>query len=124
MQSDFHLQPNQVSLNSNRTQGSQIPSSLSASPVRTGGVVVQVVDARTKRPIAGATISFGQQQASTNANGGVSLASLAPGNYQVIVARTGYLPIQRVLSIIAGETARLNVTLTAQPGSPQGIRRN
>jgi len=78
-------------------------------------VAGQVIDARTRRPIAGAMISIpGQQGAITDSAGRFLIRNLMPGNYQVGVSKTGYSSDQRSIGVRSGETINVSFTLTTR----------
>jgi protocatechuate 3,4-dioxygenase beta subunit len=82
-------------------------------PVRSGGVAVQVIDAKTRRPISGVTISMtGQRSLSSDSAGRVVLTNLSPGIYQVSAAKAGYSVEQRTVVVKSGETATLSLNLS------------
>jgi len=87
--------------------------------VKPGRLLGQVLDAKTGRPIAGATVSVkGQKSVTTDLNGNFVLTNLPAGNYQANISKTGYSPLQRPFSVASGGTARLNVSLTLQSSPP------
>ncbi len=145
-QADFLLKP--TSIVSGQAQGSRESTAAAGQPVRTegpqrthqsqpgagaparvqvvktGGVLGQVLDAKTGRPIAGATVSVsGQRGTTTDSAGSFALTNLSPGGYQVNISKTGYLSLQRTVSVNSGETIRLSVSLTAQSAAPIRIIR-
>lgn len=118
VQVDFAIKP------AVRTPGRPTPIAPVSKPVKTGGVVGQVLDAKTGRPVAGATVSLSEQQRiSTSQTGNFAFANLSPGNYQLTIIKTGYLSTQRTVSVPSGETIRLNLSLPPQLLVPVPIRR-
>jgi len=80
---------------------------------RTGGISGQVTDAKTRKPIAGATISIsGQRTLSSDSAGRVTMANLSPGTYQITAGKSGYTSGNRTVLVRSGETAAFSVTLT------------
>ncbi len=80
------------------------------------GVMGQVLENRTAKPIAGAAISIsGQRGTTTDSAGKFLIANLAPGTYQIIVGKAGYSSDQRAVGLRAGETATVTFTLMSQP---------
>jgi protocatechuate 3,4-dioxygenase beta subunit len=85
------------------------------APVRspTGGVSGQVVDAKTGKPVAGATISIpGARGVETNQSGRFAVSNVPPGVHQMVVKRNGYADARANVTIRAGDTATLNLRLT------------
>ena len=79
------------------------------------GVTGQVIDGRTRRPIAGAAISIpGRQGATTDAAGKFLIGNLTPGNYQIGVGKSGYSSEQRSIQVRSGETVNVSFTLTTR----------
>ena len=68
--------------------------------ISTASVTGQVIDATTRRPIAGAAISIpGHQDAITDLSGRFLIKNLAPGTYQISVGKTGYSSDQRSVGL-------------------------
>jgi hypothetical protein len=73
------------------------------------------VDAKTRKPVAGATISiFGARAAETNQTGHFAVGNLPPDSYQILVRRSGYADARANVTIRSGETATLDLRLTPQ----------
>ncbi len=88
---------------------------LAAQQTSTGALTVRVTDAANQRPIEAARVflvgtNFGGQ---TSPDGRLLLRTLAPGNYTVRVLRVGYTEQSRPVSIVAGRTQDLEVSLAA-----------
>jgi hypothetical protein len=90
-------------------------------PARSGQLRGQIIDAKTSRPIAGASIYVANQQAAvTNQAGVFTVSNLQPGNYPVVVKMGGYMDAGGTVAVRAGEAAtasfRLNPrTLVIRP---------
>ncbi|HEV8368762.1 MAG TPA: carboxypeptidase regulatory-like domain-containing protein [Pyrinomonadaceae bacterium] len=85
------------------------------SKISAAGVTGQVIDGRTRRPIAGAAISIpGRQGATTDAAGKFLIGNLTPGNYQIGVGKSGYSSEQRTIQVRPGETVNMSFTLTTR----------
>ncbi len=76
-----------------------------------GELTGRVVDAATRRPIVGATVSIRGRSVKTTEVGSFSLNNLAPGNYQINVARAGFSEEQRSVAIRAGASSREDFAL-------------
>jgi len=83
--------------------------------ISAAGVAGQVIDGRTRRPIAGASISIpGLRGATTDAAGRFFISNLAPGNYQIRVGKSGYSAEERRIGVRSGETVNVSFTLMTQ----------
>lgn len=83
--------------------------------ISAAGVAGQVIDGRTRRPIAGALISIpGQPRATTDSAGKFFIRNLTAGNYQIAVGKTGYSSEQRSIGLRSGETINVSFTLTTR----------
>jgi hypothetical protein len=83
----------------------------------TGGITGRVVDAQTRAPVAGATVTAaapsGSAKATTNAQGAYALLSLAPDTYVLTVEVAGYqTAVQQGVTIAADQTQSLPVAVT------------
>lgn len=80
--------------------------------VRNGQVRGRVMDAKTRRPIAGATISIsGQRAITTNQEGLYLAANLGPGSYRIRAAKAGFSEGEAAVTLSPGETAMANFAL-------------
>jgi TonB-linked SusC/RagA family outer membrane protein len=89
--------------------------SAGAQQATTGTLNVRVTDAANQRPIEAARVfivgtTFGGQ---TAPDGRLTLRALTPGNYSVRVLRVGYAEQSKPVTIAAGQTATLDVAMTA-----------
>lgn len=89
--------------------------SAQAQQTTTGTLNVRVTDAANQRPIEAARVflvgtTFGGQ---TAPDGRLSLRALAPGNYTVRVLRVGYAEQSKPVTIAGGQTASLEVAMSA-----------
>jgi len=80
----------------------QVPASLE-------GLVVQL---GTSAPVAGAQVSIGRAQATTDENGKFAFANVQPGRYRILANHTAYMPAQY------GERSRggIGADVTVAPG--------
>jgi hypothetical protein len=91
--------------------------------VRSGQLRGQIVDARTGRPLAGASIFIANRQAAaTNPAGVFTVSDLQPGNFQVAVRMSGYLDAGGTVIIRSGEVATASFRLN--PRAPAVRLRN
>ena len=91
------------------------PTQIAAQQPTTGALTVRVTDAANQRPIEAARVflvgtNFGGQ---TTPEGRVLLRALAPGSYTVRVLRVGYTEQSRAVTVAAGSTQEIEVSLTA-----------
>ena len=90
---------------------------IQAAAGTTGGFTGRVVDATTKAPLAGVTVTAVAPSQSattvTDAAGAYQFLSLAPDTYTVSFAKSGYDPVtQPGLSIFADQVQTVNVTMS------------
>ncbi len=79
-----------------------------------GHVRGRVTDARTGRPLGGATVSVSAGgSAVTGGDGSYHIDGVMPGAMEVKVSRAGYLPQSRTVSVGAGATAGADFSLRA-----------
>jgi len=117
---DFVLRPLAQQATSPRSVA-RIDSGVLVQPqtAKPGGVVVQVIDGKTRKPLAGATISItGQRGATSDSSGRFAMTKLLPGTYQVSVSKSGYSSDQRSLVVRSGQTAAATFTLTPRIIAP------
>jgi len=82
-------------------------------PARAGSIALQAIDAKTRGPIAGVTISItGQRSVLSDSTGRQLVANLPPGIYQVSAVKAGYSAEQRTIVVRSGETTTLSFNLT------------
>jgi protocatechuate 3,4-dioxygenase beta subunit/TolB-like protein len=78
----------------------------------------RVIDASTRRPIAGATVSTRGRREKTGENGAFQMTGLAPGNYEVSVTSAGYSEAEKKITLLAGSAFRQEFVMTkANTGS-------
>ncbi|MDF9745116.1 carboxypeptidase regulatory-like domain-containing protein [Natrinema salsiterrestre] len=80
---------------------------------RAGSVEGTVTDADDE-PIAGASVTVGDQETTTDENGTYSL-ELEPGEYTLAVSAEGYVDASETVTVEAGATATADVTLEPVP---------
>ena len=79
------------------------------------GTVMQVTGA----PIESATITLtnqatnAQQTTTSDAKGQFSFSNVPPGNYSVAAAEPGFSPVQQTVTVPAGQTVQVNLTMQA-----------
>lgn len=90
-------------------------TSLTLKAVKAGSISGTVRDAKTRTPIAGAEIRLTQRMvfdaaplstAISDAKGNYTIASVPPGNYQMIANRPGYAVPQSSVSVVAGQSVQ------------------
>lgn len=82
-----------------------------AAQAQTGTIRVEVVDAGM--PVAGATISAGNQSAATDASG-IATLTLPPGQVSVTARKDGYEPATAAVDLVPGEERAMRLVLTAK----------
>lgn len=97
-------------------------------PPKLGSLAVHVLDAETGAPIEGASINVRDNDYASDASGAVSLVDLAPGPFQVKVAREGYQPVVEAVSVVVGKRSDLTVKLVLEakkiPATLSGLVRS
>ncbi|MGB9586964.1 MAG: carboxypeptidase regulatory-like domain-containing protein, partial [Armatimonadota bacterium] len=85
--------------------------SLTANP---GSVVGVVLDRNTGAPISDALVStnVGGYTTTTNSSGSYTLSNVTPGSYTVSVTKSGYGPKSSNVTIVPGETATADFSLS------------
>jgi len=84
-----------------------------AAVAATGSVRGTVIDAKTRQPVAGATVSIkGKPGTQTDGSGRFSFQGVAPGSYSVSVRKTGYKGGGGSVTVKAGQTASASISLT------------
>jgi protocatechuate 3,4-dioxygenase beta subunit len=112
-QSDFALEPLASDTVGNTGKNK---STTTERLVTVGDLVGQVIDANTRRPVAGAMVAISRQQRTqTDQMGKFVFANLSAGRYQLTISKPGYSSIEGPISIQSGRTARANLTLQPHP---------
>jgi hypothetical protein len=80
---------------------------------KVGGLAIKVISFEGKAPVAAALEVNGAAK-QTNAEGALSLEGLAPGPVAVKATAPGFTPGEEAVSIVAGSTAELTITLVPE----------
>ncbi len=80
----------------------------------TGSVRGRVVDDATRQPLAGVNVSVGTRSALTQLDGGYFITGIAPGTVTVRARYLGYAPATQAASVSVGQTATVDLGMTAQ----------
>ncbi|HEX6940588.1 MAG TPA: SusC/RagA family TonB-linked outer membrane protein [Longimicrobiales bacterium] len=80
----------------------------------TGTIAGRVVDAATRAPVAGATVSLAARDVVSGADGGFTIAGVAPGTHTIRVALVGYEEATQAVTVVAGETVTVVIPLVAE----------
>jgi hypothetical protein len=72
---------------------------LEAPPLQPGEITGTVTDAGTGSPIAGATVLYSGGSATTDANGGYTIDSIASGSQMLTASATGYATMQQAVNV-------------------------
>jgi hypothetical protein len=90
------------------------PSIVLPQSLARGQVQGQVVDGRTGKPVAGASVTLsGGGSVVTDSRGNYRMDNVAAGSYDITVSRPGYLGQTRKMRIEAGKTATADFKLSA-----------
>jgi hypothetical protein len=102
-------------------------SGLSSRDTRPGSLSLQVLDAETQAPLAGAEVTFvvegsARQRRSADANGQVVEPELGPGQVVAQVSAQGYEPAEGRITVEPGQRATLEVRTRKQPPAVGGLK--
>ena len=93
-----------------------------APAVAQGTVAGQVVDA-SGRPVAGAAVQLGAgTRVLADAQGRFTISRVAPSAYDAVVSRLGYHPQAERWTVVAGDTLRVTVRMTAEEAALAQLR--
>jgi hypothetical protein len=99
------------------------PARVVANPAQPGGSLRgQVVDASSRKPISGATVSIAGRRARTDQAGNFDLGDLTPGNYLVKVTSSGFSEGQESVNIRPSATSREDFALKRLGNSDPIVR--
>ena len=101
------------SLSARLEPAGQLELTIELTPLTHGDVAGRVVDARTGKPLPGARVSIGQQEALADAAGGFVLQQVKAGDLRVAARAEGYEPGSAAARLEPGET--LDLTLELEP---------
>jgi len=85
-----------------------------------GTITGTVTDATTAQPVAGATVSYSAGNATSDASGHYTLASVAEGTYAVTASAAGHGSASATVTVAAGGAATQSFALPPSPGSITG----
>lgn len=88
----------------------------------TAQVSGRVLDERSSKPIAGASVAIRGRSAATDGEGNFTIAGISPGNQQMTISRNGYASQTRAVALRAGQNAQFLIRLAAQK-TPRQPRR-
>jgi TonB-dependent starch-binding outer membrane protein SusC len=80
----------------------------------TGSVRGRVTDGATQQPLAGVTVSVAGHNALTATDGRYFITSVPAGASSVQARLLGYAPATNAVTVVAGQTAEVNLTMSAQ----------
>ena len=86
----------------------------------TGTISGTVTNSATNAALPGVTVSYAGGSAITSASGAYTLANVAPGSWTLTFALSGYGSSSQTVTVVAGQTAAANASLTATPGAITG----
>ena len=86
-------------------------------PPTPGSINGQVSETGSGAPISGVSVSTQPATSSvtTDTQGNYSITGVQPGSYAITASRTDYTPGSANVSVVAGQTATANITLTPLP---------
>ncbi|MFZ6640832.1 carboxypeptidase regulatory-like domain-containing protein [Undibacterium sp. TC4M20W] len=85
-----------------------------AGNAATGSISGVVVNAASGTPIAGATVSGPGFSTATDASGAYQISSVAPGDIQLTVSKTGFKPVTNPVRISAGSNFVFSPSLSVE----------
>ncbi len=90
----------------------------SFSPVgvqgQSGSIQGRVTEQTSGRPVPGVTVTFGTRGTQTRQDGSYSLGDVPPGTDSVRFRLIGFEPAARSVTVVAGQSATVDVALTTQ----------
>jgi TonB-dependent starch-binding outer membrane protein SusC len=86
-----------------------------------GTITGRVVDAATQEPFVGADVSVGARRTVTGADGRFSLAGVPAGAQSVRAARIGYAEGTRGVTVVAGQTVSVDLSLSSSALLLEGV---
>lgn len=91
------------------------PKTTRVIAVKKGQIKGVIKDAKTRRPIAGATISISRRgSVISGRSGAYAVRNLPPGTYRVSVGKRGYSGKSRTVTVRAGKTSTASFSLTSR----------
>lgn len=87
----------------------------------TGTVAGRVVDAATREPLSGVAVSVAERGALTGADGRFTITGVPAGTNTLRVTRIGYTQVTQPVTVAAGQTATVEIAMTAQALALEGV---
>ncbi|HEX6372133.1 MAG TPA: SusC/RagA family TonB-linked outer membrane protein [Longimicrobium sp.] len=84
------------------------------SAQNTGTVAGRVVEGATQEPLGGVTVNVAERQAVTGADGRFSIGGVPAGSQTLRASRIGFGTVTRQVAVAAGQTATVDIALSAQ----------
>ena len=81
---------------------------------QSGTVTGRVVEGTTQEPLAGATVSVAQRTTVSGADGRFTVGGVPAGTQTVTATRIGYGTVSRTVTVAAGQTATVELSLSSQ----------
>lgn len=99
------------------------PWTLGAQTPATASIEGDVTDAETGRPVPGVVVHVEdpRRHEITHEDGSFHLLQLPPGRYTVLFERVGYETAARQVTLVMGQSARLEVVLAPAPVELEGL---
>jgi thermitase len=91
---------------------------ISTPIVVTGTIGGKIADSVSGLPISATTVTNGIASSLTDSNGNYSFDNLSSGSYTLTASATNYTAKSQIVSVVAGQTATSNFTLTAVAPPP------
>jgi len=111
-------------IGSGRINAYKAVQATSPAPPTTGSIAGTVTDAVTGATIAGAAVTDGTRSATSDANGGYSIANVPAGTYAVTATASGHNSASQSVQVTAGQTSTANFALSPPPGAIAGTVRD
>jgi len=102
-------------IGSGRINAYKAVQATSPAPPTTGSIAGTVTDAVTGATIAGAAVTDGTRSATSDANGGYSIANVPAGTYAVTATASGHNSASQSVQVTAGQTSTANFALSPPP---------
>lgn len=98
-------------------------SGVAQARAQTGTIAGRVVDATSQQPVAGVQVFIAAANvgATSGSDGHYTIAAAPTGVQAITARRVGYLPLNRSVTVVAGETVTLDLAISVAPLSLEQV---